>query len=249
MLQELHLPGGFVALQSPLLTRLGIRHAFSTRIGPGGADLSLSSDQPAHHAAWMRALGMADLRLCDVHQVHGTALCHADALPLGAERPHADALTSRDPTRAILVRTADCVPILLGSTDGRQVAAIHAGWRGLAAGIIAQTIARIGLSQGSFVASIGPCIGLAAFEVDEDVAQVFTAQGLPADFHSWSKPHLDLATIAAHQLQAAGAAEVENSHLCTYADARRFFSFRRDRTHRKLAVSGHQAALIAATGA
>lgn len=245
MLTEATLADGTVVLRSPLLAALGIPHAFSTRRGPGGADFSLSSDRPANLAALVAALGLAGRRWCDVHQVHGTELCDAGACAPGAPRREADALVSRDPGLGILVRTADCVPVLLATRDGAAVAAIHAGWRGLAADIIPRTVAALGWPAGSFVACVGPCMGPEAFEVDEDVAAVFERRGFPALRTGWPKPHLHLAGMALRQLRDAGAAEAEDSGLCTYADDRRFFSFRRDKTHRGLPASGHQAALIA----
>ena len=124
------------------------------------------------------------------------------------------------------VRTADCYPILLTDTRNRAAAAIHAGWRGTADGIVTRTIAKMraqfGTSPADIVAAIGPGIGICCYEVGAEVAQLFGSEGAG---------HIDLAQANRRQLTEAG---VEESHIdilggCTFCDAARFYSFRREK--------------------
>ncbi len=131
-------PNGLVALRSPRLAALGVPHVFTTRIGPGGRPFDLASPDPAALAAFTAVAG-ADpgTALRQLRQVHGAAAHLADALPPDpAAAPEGDALVGTDPKLLLGVYTADCVPILIATADGRRVAAIHAGWRGLLAGTI-----------------------------------------------------------------------------------------------------------------
>ncbi len=280
MLERVTTADGLVFFESPALRALGVPHGFSTRIGPGGnTHFTLASDNDAHMAQFAAALDCPAREHVTVYQVHGACVwdgarvsspASADELRVGtpALRYEADAITSSDPAQLLAVRTADCVPVLLASSDGSRVAAIHAGWKGLVAGVIPNAVkalleknrdreeagARIRTtpppSRSGFLAAIGPCMGLAAFEVDEDVAAQFDAAGLGAavNRHSWPKPHVDLRLAAELQLHQAKAQLIDSEDLCTYRDEHLFFSHRRDRTHRGLPKSGHIAAFIGAKG-
>lgn len=144
-----------------------------------------------------------------------------------------DALISAEPGLTIGVRTADCVPVLLLDPKTRAVAAVHAGWRGTAASIVRNTIAKLQAEYGSapadLQAAIGPCIRACCYEVSEDVAarfppehRLYAAGGL--------RPHLDLASANREQLRDAGIAEnnIFDCGLCTRCLAGQFFSYRRD---------------------
>lgn len=252
MLERVTAGGGLVFFRSRSLHALGVPHGFSTRIGPGGrSDFTLAGGHPENTAAFATALGCGTRTVATVYQVHGACVWQGSAMPAEAPavqaedgRIQADAITSADPAQLLLVRTADCVPVLLASADGSRVAAIHAGWRGLVAGVIPNAAAALG--QGVFTAAIGPCMGLGAFEVDEDVARAFDAAGMAAAVNraAWPKPHVDLALAAQIQLRAAGANAVDAADLCTYRDEHWFFSHRRDRTHRGLPKTGHIAGAI-----
>ena len=147
-----------------------------------------------------------------------------------AERPgvldEADALVTNLPGLAISIRTADCYPILLADAKNRAVAAIHAGWRGTAAQIARQTLERMrkefGTQPGDVSAAIGPGIGVCCYEVGEEVAR---------QFGHTRQTHLDLCSENRKQLEAAGVSpqNIEASGVCTFCDAERFFSYRREK--------------------
>jgi len=265
MLERVTTADGLVFFQSPALRALGVPHGFSTRVGPHGNEhFTLASGNDAHAAQFAAALDCADRAHVSVYQVHGAcvadsstgfslcapAVTAATATQAEAcatfQRPEADAIVSTDPAQLLLIRTADCVPVLLASADGARVAAIHAGWKGLVAGVIPNAAKALGAP--AFIAAIGPCMGLAAFEVDEDVAQQFDAVGLgeAVNRQSWPKPHVDLRLAAKIQLRLAKAQVIDSDDLCTYRDEGLFFSHRRDRTHRGLPKTGHIAAFIGA---
>jgi YfiH family protein len=165
-----------------------------------------------------------------VHQVHSARVVSNGGM---ADRPHndkvdADALVENTPGVAIGIKTADCVPVLLADPVGRAVAAIHAGWRGTAAYIvqvaIRSMVAEFGTQPKDLHAAIGPCIGPCCYEVGPEVANEF---GVLASGHV----HLDLATMNARQLEAAGvlAQNISTSRVCTKCNAKDYHSFRRDR--------------------
>lgn len=249
--------GAIVYFASPRLMRRGIWHAFSTRIGgispPPRDTLSFGSPagQPADPPetiaeAWRRLLnaaGFPELHLpTTTSQVHGRDVAEAPELPPGT---CADALISRTPGLAVAVRVADCCPILLASEDGRQVAAVHAGWRGLVAGVIEATVKQLGVPPTSLVAAIGPCIGPDAFEVGPEVAEAFSAYpGRIRAVSGSDRSHADLAGACCDAVGATGVQEVDCAHLCTFENEKLFFSHRRDQGN-----TGRMVAVIAPAGA
>jgi YfiH family protein len=137
---------------------------------------------------------------------------------------------------------ADCLPILLTDRSGSCVGAAHAGWRGLAGGVIANTVARMPAPAADLMAWIGPGIGPDAFEVGEDVREAFCAAA-PERRKAFRPLHpgkwlCDLPALARDALHRAGVTRVYGGTLCTYSDAQRFYSYRRDR------ITGRMAALI-----
>lgn len=183
-------------------------------------------------------------------QVHGVAVADLDALPEGVV-PEADAAVSSRPGVVCAVLTADCLPVLLAAADGRAVAAAHAGWRGLAAGVLEQTVAslRAKLPAGApLLAWLGAAIGPANFEVGEEVRAAFLAHD-PAAASAFTPGSpgrwlCDLYALARQRLAALGVTSVAGGGLCTYADDARFYSHRRDVQHRGLASTGRIASLI-----
>ena len=140
--------------------------------------------------------------------------------------------------------TADCLPVLLTDRGGNAVGIAHAGWRGLAAGVIEATVGeliRIGADSRSLLAWLGPAIGPAAFEVGADVhaafcdsdpgAAVFFAAGRPGKWHA------DLYGLARRRLELAGIARVHGGGYCTYTETDRFFSYRRERDSGRMATA------------
>jgi len=165
-------------------------------------------------------------------QVHGTRVVRAGSTEFAAGPPEADAIVANGPGDICVVQTADCLPILLCSTDGREIAAIHAGWRGLAAGIIEATIGAIHTPPAALIAWFGPAISQAAFEVGDEVRAAFIAGD--ADAAAAFEPNqrgrwqADLYWLATRRSRRAGVETVYGGGLCTYADSERFFSYRRD---------------------
>ena len=185
--------------------------------------------------------------LATVYQVHSAdAVTVVRPWPQG-ERPHADALATDRPGLLLGVVTADCAPVLLADAEGGVVAAAHAGWRGAHAGVLEAAIGEmvgLGAARERIVAAIGPAIGQANYEVDEPFRAHFT----PADepFFAPGRPghwQFDLEGYAAGRLARAGIGRVERLGLDTYAQAERFFSYRRA-THRGEAGYGRQISLI-----
>jgi polyphenol oxidase len=195
-------------------------HGFSLR---GVADFDFSPKAPRRNWELLdQELGGGwDFALAS--QVHGDrALWTANAGLAG----EGDALLTARPGLVLCIRTADCVPILVVADSG--VAAIHAGWRGLACGVISAAVSQ--LRKPTF-AVVGPCIGQTAYEVGEEVVEGLCRRGTPRSVFvddRGEKPHADLAAAACWQLQAEGVLDVENLSLCTYEDPR-FHSYRRDR--------------------
>jgi hypothetical protein len=152
--------------------------------------------------------------------------------------PVADAVVPRLPGVPLCIRVADCLPVLFADDEGAVVAAAHAGWRGLAAGVLEATVAAMDVPADAIVAWLGPGIGPRAFEVSDDVRDVFVARDRDAAAHfvprSQGKWLADLPALARRRLAAAGVARVGGGNLCTYTEGARFHSYRRDRTAARL---------------
>jgi YfiH family protein len=238
-------------LTSELLARSGFRHAFFTRQGgvSEGAFASLNfsvavGDEPARVSENLRRAGQALAIDCEriffLSQVHGREVAVAD----GSESRDAfvqregDAVIGELPSLACAVRSADCVPVLLGDRRSGAAAAVHAGWRGVAACAVAAAVAQLeALTRGplDLVAAIGPHISLDSFEVSEDVAELLRAASPDPDVVDRSRtgPHVDLRRIVRAQLLALGlrADAIDQLPGCTVRDETLFFSFRRDGQH------------------
>jgi YfiH family protein len=179
-----------------------------------------------------------------LNQTHSTH-CQTLQFPLPTEPPQADASWTREKGLACAVLTADCAPILLTDEAGTMVAAVHAGWRGLANGIVAETLRALPVPVGALRAWIGPTICPAHFEVGPEVLAQFRARFAQADAF-FQPSHLDqpshylanLPGLVKIALLHEGVRDVTLSGLCTYADADRFYSYRRD------GQTGRQASLI-----
>jgi polyphenol oxidase len=167
-----------------------------------------------------------------IEQVHGTRVVDLDALPEAAPCAMADGVVSRRTRRVCVVQVADCLPVLLAARDGSAVAAAHAGWRGLAAGVLEATVAALGVAPDRLQAWLGPAIGREHFEVGEEVRTAFVGQdgGAVTAFagNARGRWQCDLAALARRRLAALGVTAVFGGSWCTYADPARFFSHRRD---------------------
>ena len=166
-------------------------------------------------------------------QIHGVEVIASHARP-DDEVPVADAAWTDRPGRPLAVMTADCLPIGLAGVHGDWVAIVHAGWRGLAAGIIDATLAAVPGSCAQARAWFGPAIGACCFEVGEEVREVFVGRfGASAvqSFKSTDTPGkylADISALAAYRLRELGVGEVSESRSCTVCEPENFFSHRRD---------------------
>ncbi len=245
----------------------GVRAVFTTRTGGVSegpwASMNLgdhvgdaSAAVAANRARLAEAIGAQPVFL---QQVHGTRTATVDD-ESPDDVPCADACTGTRPGRACTVMVADCLPVLLTDRAGRQVAAAHAGWRGLADGVLEAVLERFRAPAGAagrpqaidLIAWLGPCIGPEAFEVGDEVRAAFVArQASAADCFrpvagSAGKWWADLAGLARQRLAAAGLQAVHGNDggagWCTVSNPSRFFSHRRDAG--RLGSSGRMAACI-----
>lgn len=199
-------------------------------------------DEPAAvHANRERLQAMLDLPSAPVwlQQVHGTRIVDAATAQPGVE---ADGSWSRRANVVCAVLTADCLPVLLSDRHGRCVAAVHAGWRGLAAGVVEAAVAALPATGSDLLAWLGPAIGPQAFAVGEEVRDAFIAHDPQAAAAFAPGPdgslRADLYQLARQRLAGAGVVEVYGGQDCTFTDEARFFSYRRD------GVTGRMASLI-----
>jgi hypothetical protein len=223
-----------------------------------GLNVGFGSNDDREAIAGNRRLAIAALlpeaELATVHQVHSAEVVVADAPWPQDARPRADALVTDRPNLLLGILTADCAPVLFADHKAVVVGAAHAGWRGALAGVTDATIEameRLGARRERIHAAVGPCIAQPSYEVDEAFrARFLDADGENARFFvpgPADKPHFDLEGYVVHRLIAAGVGEVEELNLDTYAEADRFFSFRRA-THRGEADYGRQLSAIALPG-
>lgn len=189
------------------------------------------------------AVGRTPVYLNQVHGAKVVRLTAADAAP-GAVVHEADASVTSEPGIACAVQVADCLPVLFAAPGA--VGAAHAGWRGLAGGVVEATLQAVCREAGCLPAQVhvwlGACIGRESFEVGADVLEAFGANpSTPTGFfkpHSTGKWLADLAGLARARLERAGVANIDGGHWDTVLEASRFFSFRRDKT------TGRMAALV-----
>lgn len=228
------------------LARAGFRHGFASLAMDFGP-LTPAPEVLANVQLLAASIGFDAAALRQVNQVHGARVVDGATLESAAARVEADALvlhagsTDAVAARAVGVRVADCVPVLVGSRGDGAVAAIHAGWRGVVAGVVGAALRELG--GGERVAAIGPCIGPCCFEVGADVAaQIAAACGDPRVVaeRNGDKALVDLRRAVRAQLAADGVTDVEDVPGCTRCEPARFFSYRRDG-----AKSGRHLAAIA----
>lgn len=190
-----------------------------------------------------------------LNQVHGVAVVNADDATCF---PQADACIATHPAAVCVVMTADCLPVLLCSDDGRVVGAVHAGWRGLCGGVIESTVRAMDAPPQALMAWLGPAIGPLAFVVGEEVREAFNAMQpqssaaftpyhqpvptvgtevgsfspsrdkVPARAGEQAKYLADIYLLARQRLEALGITRIYGGGLCTYTDSMHFFSYRRD---------------------
>jgi purine-nucleoside/S-methyl-5'-thioadenosine phosphorylase / adenosine deaminase len=175
-----------------------------------------------------------------LEQVHGTEVVDAELAASQSVPVRADGAVTRSRRRVCAVLTADCLPVLLASRKGDVVGIAHAGWRGLASGVIEATLGRMAVPPQDVVAWLGPGISQAAYEVGQDVRDAFVGgdAGARDAFRpaASGKYQADLYSLARRRLDAAGVAAVHGGGYCTYTEPERFYSYRRDRTTGRMAT-------------
>lgn len=194
----------------------------------------------ASNRALLRQAYVLPMQPLWLRQVHGVRVVDADAVALD-EPAEADAVVSRQPGRVLAILTADCLPIVFAADDESVIGAAHAGWRGLADGVLAATVAAMRHDPARISAWIGPGIRQAAFEVGRDVRDAFLQPdplALAAFKPSPRRDHFfcDLAMLARLRLTKLGLTRITDCGLCTYSDASRFYSHRRDQRTGRMAT-------------
>ncbi len=241
-------PGNIVAAMSTRRGGVSAAPFDSLNLRPAALGGDAVDDPGAVHENQRRfaaTLGATPVYLDQVHGGNVVRLTRPDG-PLA----RADASVTTVPGLACAVLVADCLPVLLCSDDGTAVAAAHAGWRGLAGGVLDSTVAALcdaaGCAPGRVQAWLGPCIGPRAFEVGADVLAAFGADpSAPDTLRFVPRPRADgslrwlanLPLLARDRLALAGVRRVSGGGWCTVEDASRFFSFRRDGRTGRLAAA------------
>jgi polyphenol oxidase len=249
-------------LRSQILNENGFKHGFSTKsrsddgrgkLGSDGAGAGNERQRAPDYGSVAAAVGYPADHLFEVEQVHGNTVVTVtpgdEVVRIRATR--ADALVATRAPAVVGVRVADCLPLLLADLDSGAVAAVHAGWRGVAARVVPTAIetlcTRAGARPERIRGAIFPHIGPCCFEVGPEVADELSRvdPGANAVDRSYQRPHVDLAAIVYAQLRQCGiaAAHVEKVSGCTRCQADRFFSYRREGS-----VAGRHLAVIAARG-
>lgn len=224
----------------------GVAACSSTRIGGVsegaweslnlGAHCGDNLDHVEENRQRMFAAGQLPSKPVWLEQVHGCDVLKLTGEPYASKR--ADASYSNTPGTVCAVMTADCLPVLFCNTAGTEVAAAHAGWRGLCAGVLEETVACFADSADNIVAWLGPAIGPQAFEVGPEVRAAFMEKDPQAEraFHpAGDKFMADIYLLARQRLMNAGVNQIYGGDRCTFTETGDFFSYRRDKTTGRMA--------------
>jgi purine-nucleoside/S-methyl-5'-thioadenosine phosphorylase / adenosine deaminase len=226
-----------------------VRAAFTLRVGGVSAPPFDSLNLGAHVDDVLDAVKENRRRVRDglqlpaepawLRQVHGINVADLD---VSEPQDAADAAVARRGGRVCVIQVADCMPVLFAASDGSAIGAAHAGWRGLAAGVLEETIRELGIPPAQLLAWLGPAIGPAHFEVGDDVRSAFVAgdrqSAMAFTANARGRWQCDLYALARRRLAALDVSAIFGGNWCTYGDPARFFSFRRD------GQCGRMAALI-----
>ena len=239
----LRVPHGFLGRKGGVSTG----ELAGLNVGYGSGDDRAAIDENRRRAI---AAVLPGAELATVHQVHSAEAVIVEEPWPQDQRPHADAMVTDRPGVLLGILTADCAPVLLADAETGVIGAAHAGWRGALSGVTDAAIAAmetLGARREHIAAAIGPCIASPCYEVDEGFRTRFVETDLASSrFFAdgpRGKPHFDLAGYVGHRLVSAGIGAVETVGLDTYAEADRFYSYRRA-THLGEADYGRQASLI-----
>lgn len=170
-------------------------------------------------------------------QYHSTVMLRGEDV---SHAPKADATYTQTPGIVLAIMTADCLPLLICHRDGSVIAAIHAGWRGLLAGVITQNLEMLAIAPEDCLVWLGPAIGMPHYPIGPEVRDQFLATHTSAAAFHWLQGqwHMDLYKVAREQLEQLGITHIYGGDHCTYTESERFFSYRRD------GVTGRMASLI-----
>ena len=217
----------------------GVRAAFTTRRG-GVSEAPWDSFNLATHVAdapvavaanraHLKSMLALPAEPAWLNQVHGAATVNLDEPPQSLS---ADAAIAGGVGPVCAIMVADCLPVLFASRDGRRIGAAHAGWRGLAAGVLESTVAALEVRAGELTAWLGPAISREHFEVGAEVRAAFVDADAGAAPHFFPNARgrwqADLVALARRRLAALGVSDVHGGAWCTFADRERFYSYRRD---------------------
>jgi len=228
----------------------GVRAAFTTRQGGASKGSWGSFNVATHVGDDLVHVNANRTRLCELlglssepiwlNQVHGTAVKSLDGASFSPIPFTADASVASRPGTACVVMVADCLPVLFCSRDGQHIGAAHAGWRGLAAGVLESTVAAMGVPGNELRAWLGPAISQDHFEVGEEVREEFVKADRAASsrfrVNARGRLQADLAGLARLRLASLGLTDVSGGSWCTFADRERFYSHRRDGKGGRLAA-------------
>lgn len=233
----------------------GVRALTTTRDGAGVSQAPFDSfnlgircgdgaDAVFENRRQLEAVLQLPSQPCWLRQVHGTEVARFDAAPFAfageGDEPEADASVTSTPGTVLAVLTADCLPVVFAARDGSEIAAAHAGWRGLADGMLEATVAAMQAPADAIVAWLGPAAGPDAYEIGEEVFDAFVARdaGASSAFAPTRHGHwkVDLYALARRRLAVVGVTDVHGGNFCTISDPSRFFSHRRDRRSGRIAT-------------
>lgn len=220
----------------------GVRAAFTLRAGGVSRPPFDTCNIAAHVGDDAQAVGENRARLraslafpaepAWLEQVHGQRVVDLDRQTASGSLGPADAAVTRTAGRVCAIQVADCMPVLFAATDGSAVGAAHAGWRGLAGGVLEATLRAMKLPPAKVLAWLGPAIGQAHFEVGDEVRAAFLAvdAGAAVAFalNERGRWQCDLYALARRRLTSLGLHAIHGGGWCTYAEPERFFSYRRD---------------------
>ncbi|WP_373963375.1 purine nucleoside phosphorylase YfiH [Kosakonia sacchari] len=233
ILPDWPLPKGVAACSSTRVGGVSLPPYDSLNLGAHCGD---NAEHVEENRARVFAAGGLPSKPVWLEQVHGTDVLALSGGPYASKR--ADASYSNTPGTVCAVMTADCLPVLFCNQAGTEVAAAHAGWRGLCAGVLEQTVASFADKPENLLAWLGPAIGPQAFEVGAEVREAFMGHDPQAD--SAFRPHgekyfADIYQLARQRLASVGVRHVFGGDRCTFSDKDNFFSYRRDKTTGRMA--------------
>ncbi|MDN2488549.1 polyphenol oxidase [Kosakonia sacchari] len=233
ILPDWPLPKGVAACSSTRVGGVSLPPYDSLNLGAHCGD---NTEHVEENRARVFAAGGLPSKPVWLEQVHGTDVLTLSGDPYASKR--ADASYSNTPGTVCAVMTADCLPVLFCNQAGTEVAAAHAGWRGLCAGVLEQTVACFADKPENLLAWLGPAIGPQAFEVGAEVREAFLVHDPQADsaFRPYGEKYFaDIYQLARQRLASVGVQHVFGGDRCTFSDKDNFFSYRRDKTTGRMA--------------